>query len=106
MGSTPWSACVSCSPLRLGYDLPKGLGDYGLNVERLVELPRKNPYVVFLHGTTWDTKHWPEVYWRELTERVGYLGVGGEAAVGQRRWRRPGPNASQPASNTPKCCPN
>ncbi|PNB76918.1 lipopolysaccharide heptosyltransferase 1, partial [Pseudomonas sp. FW305-BF6] len=48
----------------LGYDLPKGLGDYGLNVERLVELPRKNPYVVFLHGTTWDTKHWPEAYWR------------------------------------------
>ena len=62
--------------IALGYDLPKGLGDYGLNVERLVELPRKNPYVVFLHGTTWDTKHWPEAYWRELTERVGYLGVG------------------------------
>jgi heptosyltransferase-1 len=32
--------------------------------------------VVFLHGTTWDTKHWPEAYWRELAERVGYLGVG------------------------------
>ena len=69
--------------IALGYDLPKGLGDYGLNVERLVELPRKNPYVVFLHGTTWDTKHWPEAYWRELAERVGYLGVGGETAVGQ-----------------------
>ena len=62
--------------IALGYDLPKGLGDYGLNVERLVELPRKNAFVVFLHGTTWDTKHWPEAYWRELTERVGYLGVG------------------------------
>ncbi len=62
--------------IALGYDLPKGLGDYGLNVERLVELPRKSAFVVFLHGTTWDTKHWPEAYWRELTERVGYLGVG------------------------------
>jgi heptosyltransferase-1 len=31
--------------------------------------------VVFLHGTTWDTKHWPEAYWRELAERMG-LGVG------------------------------
>jgi heptosyltransferase-1 len=59
----------------LGYDLPKGLGDYGLNVERLVELPRKNPYVLFLHGTTWDTKHWPEAYWRELAERMGHLGM-------------------------------
>jgi hypothetical protein len=27
--------------------------------------------VVFLHGTTWDTKHWPEAYWRELAERMG-----------------------------------
>ncbi|MCE4055811.1 lipopolysaccharide heptosyltransferase I [Pseudomonas sp. Au-Pse12] len=59
----------------LGYDLPQGLGDYGLNVEKLVELPRKNPFVLFLHGTTWDTKHWPEAYWRELTERMGMLGV-------------------------------
>ena len=59
----------------LGYDLPKGLGDYGLSVDKLVELPRKNPFVLFLHGTTWDTKHWPEAYWRELTERMGHLGV-------------------------------
>jgi heptosyltransferase-1 len=28
--------------------------------------------VVFLHGTTWDTKHWPEAYWRELAERMGW----------------------------------
>ncbi len=68
--------------IALGYDLPNGLGDYGLNVERLVELPRKNPYVLFLHGTTWDTKHWPEAYWRELAERVGYLGVGVKLAWG------------------------
>lgn len=59
----------------LGYDLPQGLGDYGLNVEKLVELPRPKPFVVFLHGTTWDTKHWPEAYWRELAERMGQLGV-------------------------------
>ena len=59
----------------LGYDLPKGLGDYGLDVEKLVELPRKKPFVLFLHGTTWDTKHWPEVYWRDLAQRMGHLGV-------------------------------
>ena len=59
----------------LGYDLPKGLGDYGLDVERLVELPRTKPFVLFLHGTTWDTKHWPEVYWRDLAQRMGHLGV-------------------------------
>lgn len=59
----------------LGYDLPKTMGNYGLNVERLVELPRKYPYVVFLHGTTWESKHWPELYWRQLTERMGQIGV-------------------------------
>ena len=50
----------------------------GLNVERLVELPRKNPYVVFLHGTTWDTKHWPEAYWRELVAGVREIIITGE----------------------------
>ena len=59
----------------LGYDLPKGLGDYGLDVERLIELPRNKPYVLLLHGTTWDTKHWPEVYWRDLALRMGHMGV-------------------------------
>ena len=59
----------------LGYDLPKGLGDYGLDVDRLIELPRNKPYVLFLHGTTWDTKHWPEVYWRDLALRMADKGV-------------------------------
>ena len=59
----------------LGYDLPKGLGDYGLDVERLIELPRNKPYVLFLHGTTWDTKHWPELYWRDLALRMADKGV-------------------------------
>ena len=24
------------------------------------------PQLIFLHGTTWASKHWPEPYWREL----------------------------------------
>ena len=60
--------------LALGYDLPSGLGDYGLDRSRLEEIPAM-PYVVFLHGTTWDTKHWPEVYWRQLAERLGRGGL-------------------------------
>ncbi|OOW01300.1 lipopolysaccharide heptosyltransferase I [Pseudomonas sp. MF6396] len=60
--------------LALGYDLPSGLGDYGLDRSRLEEIPTK-PYVVFLHGTTWDTKHWPELYWRQLAERLGRTGL-------------------------------
>ncbi|MCW2269308.1 Lipopolysaccharide heptosyltransferase 1 [compost metagenome] len=60
--------------LALGYDLPAGLGDYGLDLNRL-QLPPAAPFVVFLHGTTWDTKHWPEAYWRQLAERMGQQGL-------------------------------
>ncbi|PYB72148.1 lipopolysaccharide heptosyltransferase I [Pseudomonas sp. LB-090624] len=56
--------------MALAYDLPEGIGNYGLDLERL-QLPPAAPYVVFLHGTTWATKHWPEAYWRELVERMG-----------------------------------
>ncbi|BFO01958.1 Lipopolysaccharide heptosyltransferase 1 [Pseudomonas putida] len=56
--------------LALAYDLPEGIGRYGLDLDRL-QLPPAAPYVVFLHGTTWATKHWPEAYWRELAERLG-----------------------------------
>ncbi len=50
------------------------------------------PYLVFLHGTTWVTKHWPEAYWRELAERMGERGWSvrlpwGNAAERQRAER-------------------
>ncbi len=35
--------------LALAYDLPEGLGQYGLDLKRL-QLPPTAPYVVFLHG--------------------------------------------------------
>jgi len=53
----------------LGYPLPAGLGDYGLNRAQLADAAAQ-PYLLFLHGTTWPSKHWPEAYWRELAERL------------------------------------
>ena len=52
----------------LGYPLPSGMGDYGLNRDYLVSEQLTDDYLVFLHGTTWVTKHWPELYWRRLAE--------------------------------------
>jgi heptosyltransferase I len=53
----------------LGYDLSGEACDYGLERSRLAPTTGATPpYLVFLHGTTWPTKHWPERYWRELTE--------------------------------------
>ena len=57
----------------LGYALPTGIGDYGLNRARLAA-GSAQPYLLFLHGTTWPSKHWPEAYWRELAERMGEQG--------------------------------
>ncbi|UTW09499.1 lipopolysaccharide heptosyltransferase I [Pseudomonas benzenivorans] len=57
----------------LDYPLPAGLGDYGLNRAQLAA-PAAQPYVLFLHGTTWPSKHWPETYWRELAEQMSEQG--------------------------------
>ncbi|EPN84478.1 lipopolysaccharide heptosyltransferase I, partial [Pseudomonas syringae pv. actinidiae ICMP 19101] len=48
----------------LGYPLPSGMGDYGLKPLAALDNTLQAPFVLFLHGTTWDTKHWPELYWR------------------------------------------
>lgn len=57
----------------LGYELPQAIGDYGLDRAQLAA-PGEEPYLLFLHGTTWPSKHWPEAYWRELAERMSAFG--------------------------------
>ncbi len=59
----------------LGYDLPDGPVDYGLPpMESLTEQAR-GAYLVFLHGTVWRSKQWPEEYWRELTKLAANAGL-------------------------------
>ena len=52
--------------LALGYDVPHQPPDYGLGGERAARQLGPGARVVFLHGTTWPSKHWPEAYWQEL----------------------------------------
>jgi heptosyltransferase-1 len=40
----------------------------------LTERFSKPPTIIFLHGTTWPTKHWPESYWIALALRVTAAG--------------------------------
>ncbi len=62
----------------LGYTLPADAattGSYGIAPARLMARTAYRaelgaPYLVLLHGTTWDTKHWPERYWRALAEHA------------------------------------
>jgi heptosyltransferase-1 len=55
----------------LGYPLPEAAPDYGLAGES----PGRGRTLLFLHGTTWPSKLWPESYWIELArlaKRAGY----------------------------------
>lgn len=48
----------------LHYTLSNTIGDYGI-AEKLVTHTKTNR-VIFLHGTTWETKLWPVDYWKSL----------------------------------------
>ena len=47
------------------YSLPLSPPDYGL-ADRFSMHKSGEPYWVFLSGTTWPSKHWPEAYWLDL----------------------------------------
>jgi heptosyltransferase-1 len=51
----------------LQYSLPTGSPDYGVDPNQFGSNQEKN-YLIFLHGTTWKTKHWPNQYWDELAK--------------------------------------
>ncbi len=59
----------------LNYPLPSSIGDYGLPRAQLAGEAPANPYVLFLHGTTWASKHWPESDWRALAEQLNNAGM-------------------------------
>jgi heptosyltransferase-1 len=58
----------------LGYAIPTHSADYGIDRSRLAAFSLEAPYYVFLHGTTWATKHWPEEYWIELANLMAKKG--------------------------------
>ena len=51
----------------LGYVVPGTAADYGLSGQRQLSL---QPSLLFFHGTTWASKHWPEPYWNALATRA------------------------------------
>lgn len=59
----------------LGYPLPQSVGDYGLDRSAMAGEAAAEPYVLFLHGTTWASKHWPEADWRALVEHLDSRGL-------------------------------
>ncbi|WP_075183294.1 lipopolysaccharide heptosyltransferase RfaC [Pantoea sp. 1.19] len=59
----------------LGYPRPETRGDYAIAGHFLAALPEDaGRYLVFLHATTRDNKHWPESHWRELIGLLSHSG--------------------------------
>jgi len=52
----------------LQYEYDPQQVDYGIDIDKIraENNEEDEKQVVFLHGTTWKTKHWPEIYWRQL----------------------------------------
>jgi heptosyltransferase-1 len=60
----------------LGYAKPETQGDYAIARHFLRQAdPSAAPYLVFLHATTRDDKHWPEENWRALIALLADSGV-------------------------------
>lgn len=58
----------------LGYALPQTPPDYGIDAQRLRPHSAAEPYLVFLHGTAWHSKLWPEERWQGLARRAAAAG--------------------------------
>ncbi|MDQ1728002.1 MAG: heptosyltransferase [Pyrinomonadaceae bacterium] len=56
----------------LSYEYADDDLDYGIDRARLGPAPLAlpQPYLVFIHSTSWTSKVWPEFYWRELTTKA------------------------------------
>jgi len=58
----------------LGYAIPTTAIDYGLDPGRFTPTPLPPKTLVFVHGTTWVNKAWPETAWRTLIQQAGAAG--------------------------------
>lgn len=58
----------------IGYPLPNHAPCFGLQLPQKIMQVTHEKYIVLLHGTTWETKLWPESYWCELANRLKAAG--------------------------------
>lgn len=75
----------------LGYSLAghsEDVPDYGLDAHVFGEPIQAEPYAIFLHGTTWATKHWPENFWYELAQKFEQIGMQVKIPAGNEEERK------------------
>ena len=54
----------------LRYSMPDRMPDYGLARDHFQMHDSEPDYAIFLHATTWSSKHWPVEYWQQLAQRA------------------------------------
>ncbi len=57
----------------LGYSHPDSPATYGIRAPAISE--DQQPYLLFLHATTWPSKHWPETFWAGLAQQARGAGL-------------------------------
>lgn len=72
----------------LCYDLPQLPVDYGIVNHFSEQTTEKQKTIIFLHGTTWYTKHWIDSYWIQLAQRIVNKGYAIRLPWGDERERR------------------
>ena len=60
----------------LNYRYNRQIIDYGIDQDRIPQQDTgiSGKSIVLLHGTTWATKHWPELYWKHLANLAAESG--------------------------------
>ncbi len=56
------------------YELPETPPDFGLVQQSFLQQKKQENSLVFLHGTTWGSKQWPENYWVQLAKMAAKAG--------------------------------
>lgn len=54
----------------LGYPCPTEAPDYGISGTRLDRGDGRSLRCLLLHGTTWESKHWPVTFWQTVARRA------------------------------------
>lgn len=85
--------------LSLGYAVPEGAPDYGLNHSRFAVKNDSTDYMVFLHGTSRDNKCWDENNWRGLAQVIGEAGYGAKLLWGSEEERKRAERIAQDNEN-------
>jgi heptosyltransferase-1 len=89
----------------LDYAAPITDPEYGIDKDQMIVSRQGKPYLVFLHGTAWKTKQWPESYWQELIQLAAAAGYEVRLLWGNNTEHERALSLARASDNTSVCEP-